>query len=98
MENNKHMDEGAKGSCGCGNCGGCWGHGMRGQGHGGFLARWFLGLIILWVVFWVGVKIGEFKEEFGGGYGGRHMRYDYGNQMYQNMMQWQKAQEPAKIQ
>ncbi len=41
---------------GC-NCGMC-------QMHRNFFLRWILGLIILAMVFWVGVKIGEFKAGY----------------------------------
>jgi len=57
------------------------GHGMWGChcGHRHFWIRLVLGLIILFVVFWVGVKVGEFKSEFGRGfYGSRsHMMMRY---------------------
>lgn len=54
---------------------------MCGCGHGyhrHFWLRWLLGLIILGLVFCVGVKVGEFKSEFGGAFGmrgGHHTRY-----------------------
>jgi len=51
-------------SCGMGaHCACCHGHGRY------MVLRWILGLIILAVVFWVGVKIGEFKGSFEYGYG-----------------------------
>jgi hypothetical protein len=47
----------------------CW-HGMCGCGHRHFFwLRLLLGLIILAAVFCVGVKVGEFKGEFGRGFG-----------------------------
>jgi hypothetical protein len=53
-------------TCGCG-CG--WAGGHR-------LFRVILGIVILLVVFWVGVKVGEFKVLIGeigrGGYGNRY--------------------------
>lgn len=54
-------------------------------GHRFVLLRWLLGIIILGLVFWVGLMIGEFHgmygDSFGRGYGmgsGHHrmMRYD----------------------
>ena len=59
----------------CGRC--CGGHCCGGGRH--MLLRWLLGLLILVIVFWLGLKIGEFKGAFGGDYGGyygmpRHMR------------------------
>ena len=42
---------------------------MCGFGHRYILLRWLLGLLILIVVFWLGMKIGEFKGAFEGGYG-----------------------------
>ena len=67
-EENKHME------CNCSMCQG-WKHTMHSmhsmsgmynnwRGHGHFLARVIVGLIILVVVFWIGVKVGEFKGEF----------------------------------
>jgi hypothetical protein len=60
------------------------GHGMC-CGHRHFWLRWLLGLIILAAVFCVGVKVGEFKGEFGRGFGGyrghQMMRY-YPQQAY----------------
>ena len=47
-------------------CGMCCGHG---HGHGNFALRLILGLAILFIVFWVGVQIGEFKASLEGGYG-----------------------------
>lgn len=66
MDNNEKK-EGMK----CDNCG--WGHGMH---HAKMVVlRWLLGLIILFVVFSLGVKIGEFKQEMMGGWGSP---YGYG--------------------
>jgi hypothetical protein len=43
-----------------------------------FWLRWLLGIVILVLVFVVGVKIGEFKSQFGGmGYGKRGMMMQY---------------------
>jgi hypothetical protein len=36
------------------------------------LFRVILGVVVLLVMFWVGVKVGEFKTMIGGGYGGHH--------------------------
>jgi hypothetical protein len=58
----------------CENCG-CMGHShCGGHYHGHFLLRWLLGIVLLALVFAIGVKVGEFKSEFGG-YG--HMRGGY---------------------
>lgn len=55
--------------------------GMHGYGHRFFLLRLLLGLIILGLVFFIGLKIGEFKGavegEFGWNEGGYHMRGIY---------------------
>lgn len=48
--------------CMCPNCGG--NHAMMGFGHKYFLIRLLLGLIILSMVFWIGMQIGEFKGAF----------------------------------
>ena len=56
------------------------GHGMCCHGHHRFFwLRWLLGIIILAAVFGIGVKVGEFKGEFGSQGFGRHG----GNMMYQ---------------
>lgn len=51
-----------------------------GCSHRHYALRWILGLIILAIVFWLGIKLGEFKGAFGGYYGGyfgeRHMRFN----------------------
>ena len=47
-------------------CYGCNSFGRPGFGRRFFLVRWLLGLIILLIVFWVGVKVGEFKAIFYG--------------------------------
>ena len=79
MHKDKHSEEcdchACKGQKMCGRC--CGGHCCGGGRH--LLLRWLLGLLILVIVFWLGLKIGEFKGVFGG-YGGnysgmpRHMR------------------------
>lgn len=61
------MDEMNKGQqqgmCSCGMC-------MYHRRHMGvFILRWLLGIVILLVVFWVGIQIGEFKAEVRQGYG-----------------------------
>ena len=60
--------------CSCGMCsshhGCCFGH------HGRYLwLRWLLGILILVVTFWLGMKVGEFKGGmYGyGGFGGHRM-------------------------
>ncbi len=47
-------------------------------GHNHHLLRWLLGMLILVLVFWMGMEIGEFKGSLGGeGFGGsRHMRFN----------------------
>jgi hypothetical protein len=56
--------------CSCKMCGCGCGHGRH------MILRWVLGLVILLIVFWVGVKVGEFKTSawgYGMGYyGGMH--------------------------
>lgn len=54
--------------CGMNRCGG---H------HGMTLLRWFLGLMIIVMVFCLGVKIGEYKQAFEGGDSG----YGYSSRM-----------------
>jgi hypothetical protein len=77
MNKDKHAE-----GCDCYACKGQKMCGMYGHccgGHRHVLLRWLLGLLILVIVFWLGVKIGEFKGAFGG-YGSyyygmpRHMR------------------------
>ena len=83
------------------------GHSDLTSGHGRhFILRWVLGLIALFMVFAVGVKIGEFKEEIKSGfYGSPMMNWNYDNSnngyygmpmmryFYQNIPQNQ--QQPA---
>ena len=65
-ETNKQQSKGQNREwCPCPNCGAGNGYGY---GHHHFLLRWILGLIILGMVFWMGVKIGEFKEFFKGNF------------------------------
>lgn len=48
-------------------CGGCDG-GFCGGGHGAL--RWVIGIVVLMLVFWMGMRIGEIKSEmYSGGYG-----------------------------
>jgi hypothetical protein len=69
MKEGSHKDgHGHWGNCDCG-----YGH-SHGY-HGYFFLRLLLGLAILGIVFGLGMKIGEFKAEFGGDYGYR-MHYD----------------------
>ncbi|MEK7195305.1 MAG: hypothetical protein AAB655_01265 [Patescibacteria group bacterium] len=84
MEDNK-KDEGQK----CPVCHGmhghlgCWGYGGHGR-H--FLLRIIIMLAIIALVFSVGVKLGELKSYFGGGYYGNLMMRGYGgnfDQYYQ---------------
>ena len=72
MEEHNNGDMKMKGRCMCG----CDGSGMGcgcGWHHGHSLFRVLLGLIILAMVFWFGVKIGEIRQEIRlNGYGGYH--------------------------
>lgn len=67
-----------------------------GYGHRHFLLRWVLGILILIVVFWLGVKFGEIRGYFGYGYYGypshRNMMYPYYGygQPYPTMMNGQR--------
>lgn len=72
--NNDHMRED---DCSC--------HGMHGGWHKHFLLKIILILVILGIVFSVGVKVGEFKAMFLGGYGGE-MRF--GKHMFLNGQPW----------
>jgi hypothetical protein len=80
-EEQKEMKNGKTCPCGCGNCG-CGmvsgGYGMRGWGRGSGILAILIGIVVLLLVFWVGVHVGEFHNEFrgmmmrgsyGGGYG-----------------------------
>ena len=59
----------------------------RGGKHG--LLRWVVKIVILLVVFWFGVKVGEFKVLFGGGAGHYGMmRGAYGTSYYGMPMMW----------
>lgn len=65
------------------------------QWHGGrhILLRWLLGLLIMFVIFSIGIKIGEFKASYGLGdtYGtsGRYnMMHGFGGNVYPPMMQF----------
>jgi hypothetical protein len=81
---NKENKDGSK-ACACMTC-----H-DHGSMHGGMccccgrggrfsILRIVIGLLLLIFVFWFGVKVGEVKVLFGGGYGGRSMmmRSGYG--------------------
>ena len=70
----------------CGYCG-MWG--MHG-GHRHGLLRLLLGLFILLMVFWLGMKLGEFKGEFSGmgDYGGYGSYYGRHMMVPQPMMLW----------
>jgi hypothetical protein len=74
----------------CGHCGAFGMCGMHG-GHRHGLLRLLLGIVILLIVFWLGLKVGEFRGEFGrfGGYNGRQMVN------YRPMMLWGAAGYPA---
>lgn len=67
------------------------GHGRWGCCHRFFWLRLVLGLIILAAVFCIGVKIGEFKGEFGRDFdrfGGRQMMRYYPQRAYQLGQPW----------
>ena|SRR3989344_510700 len=46
-----------------------------GKGHGNFVLRWVLGIVILVAIFSLGMLVGELKSTlgYGGGYGGYGM-------------------------
>lgn len=96
MRNEEERNHKEDGECSCMDYAGHhWmcGGGMR-SWHGGkfFLLRWILGMIILWMVLLVGIKIGEFKgsvegSSYGGLRGNRMMirgynDYDYPGDYY----------------
>lgn len=98
MENKDNMQlPGHPEGCRCfGCCGAGFGMGMHRYGLGFMVLRLLLGLLILLIVFWLGVKIGEFKGMVGYGYdSGMHHRYMirgyydgyYGYPGYPGMMQ-----------
>lgn len=66
-KNNPSTHGGKICSCGCG-CG--WASGHR-------LFRVVLGIVIALLIFWLGVKAGEFMTVFGRGYGGYGMHRAY---------------------
>lgn len=82
MPNKKDNDEGTK-ACACLTC---HDHGSMHGGmccccHGGgrfSILRVVIGVLLLIFVFWFGVKVGEVKSLFGGGYQGRYMMIHYG--------------------
>lgn len=82
MEETKH--EHNAGCC----CQGCCSDGGHSHMHRHFLLRWLLAVLIIMVAFFVGVKVGEFKEAFwnsgfgGYGYGQYRMMRGYPNMMY----------------
>ncbi len=71
------------GMCACG----CSCHAV-GAYHWHVLLRWFLGLIIVVLVFNLGVAIGELKSQMMGGWSGAWSRYDRGGQM---MSGWDRS-------
>ncbi len=71
MSSEQNMPQNQPNNCNCRMCR------MYGHGHRFFLLRIILGLIILGFVFCVGVKVGEFKNEFRGMRGQGHMRGGY---------------------
>lgn len=89
MEENKSHDKGY--------CVGpiCY-HGDHGKN---VMIRWFLGVAILVVVFWLGMKVGEFKTMFGGyGYGyGMHSGYSRSMPMMQGFY-GQDRESPYRLQ
>lgn len=97
MEQNGNM--GHPDGCRCHMCAGA-GNGMCRMcsfGHRFIFLRWFLGLLILGLVFWLGCMVGQFHAALEGSYGGhgsyghhRMMRFDQpmpmGNQYYGGYM------------
>jgi hypothetical protein len=84
MEEQNNKKDGKTCPCGCGACGCTSGGRWR-----GFVAlRIVIGILVIGLAFWIGVKVGEFRSElfgFGrmGGFGGRAypmmMRGGYGS-------------------
>lgn len=74
-KNNKTTGE----YCACQNC-----QGPMGYHHGNFFLRWFLGMMIILIVLWIGMQIGELRSYIGtDGYGGHRVmdqgyNYPYG--------------------
>ena len=80
-------DHGVNMSCdNCGCCNYCHKNGAWGAGMGKFfILRWILGLIILFIVFMIGFKLGEFKQDLQQGYFGdeHNMRFmHFGGGLY----------------
>lgn len=90
------MCEGGCERCGyCSQCEGYEGCGMEcrqmyGMRCGGrhYLLRWILGVLILVIVFFAGIKLGEFKQDMRGGYGYGMMNRGYNAMPGYGMMQW----------
>ena len=89
MENKKDIKNNGEGAKACA-CLSCHDHGSMHGGmccccHGGgrfSILRIVIGVLLLIFVFWFGVKVGEVKSLFYGGYQGRSMMMRYG---YENM-------------
>jgi hypothetical protein len=76
MNENMNKEQDGKSCPACDKCGKMCGHGMCCHGgHHHFWVRLIVGLIILAAAFCIGVKVGQFKGQFGYGYGGYMMRY-----------------------
>ena len=78
-------------------CGGMC-KGMCGGGHGHHALVWVIKIVILVVIFWLGVKIGEIKGALEGGYfrGSRMMMqygYDGNDANYAPMMYGRYSQD-----
>ena len=79
----------------CGTCGGCMGCGgcSCGSGHSHLVARLVIGVVIVVIAFWLGLKLGELRAEFyNSGYYGSNMPWNRmmlksgTSQNYQQMM------------
>ena len=76
MADESNKKDGKTCACGCGSCG-CTGGMWYGKSGGYMLIRIVIALIILFVVFAIGVKIGELQSALGHRFGG----YGHGNMM-----------------
>jgi hypothetical protein len=84
-KNNKESRETCENCQDCCGCGGHY-HGF----HKYFVLRWVLGIVILIIVFWLGMKIGEFKGYFENNFGGvgYHQGMMFNSQFYPKNMMW----------
>ncbi len=90
----KGKENNGKGKEHCGTCGGCMGCGgyACGSGHSHLVARLVIGIIIVVIAFWLGLKLGELRAEFyNSGYYGSNMPWNRmmlrnGSSLYPNSM------------